>query len=271
MPATYRRGVVSWSRPRQSWALLAAVGLVVLVVVIVVLVKHSRSDSSTARQDVPGPVVLVPGYGGSTDSLEQLAVRLRGAGHQVSVLHPVGDGTGDLRVQAGALAAMVDGLRARGAASVDVVGYSAGGIVARLWATDDGGARVARRIVLLGTPNHGTQVAGLAAVFATGLCPTACQQLSPGSDLLRGLDEAGTTPGPSWVSLWTEQDDVVTPPDSARLDGAIDLTVQAVCSDENVDHSGLPTNPVVQAIIIRALAAAPFTAPTAAECTALRR
>jgi transcriptional regulator of nitric oxide reductase len=48
------------------------------------------------------------------------------------VLHLVGDGTGDLRVQANALANMVAGLQAGGATSVDVVGYSAGGIVIRL-------------------------------------------------------------------------------------------------------------------------------------------
>ncbi|MEO6822227.1 MAG: lipase [Candidatus Nanopelagicales bacterium] len=261
--------MVSWSRPRQSWALLGAVGVVALVVAVVLLVQHATSRVASVRQGAPGPVVLVPGYGGSTDSLEQLASRLRAAGHQASVLHLVGDGTGDLRVQAKALADMVAGLQAGGTTSVDVVGYSAGGIVTRLWATDDGGARVARRIVLLGTPNHGTQVAGLASVFATGLCPTACQQLVPGSDLLRGLDESGVPSGPTWVSLWTEQDDVVTPPDSANLDGAIDLTVQSVCPGQNVDHSGLPTNPVVQSIIVRALAAAPFTAPTAAECAAL--
>ena len=243
--------------------------MVALVVAAVLLVQHGTSHSSAVRQGAPGPVVLVPGYGGSTGSLEQLAVRLRAAGHQVSVLHLVGDGTGDLRVQATALADAVAGLQAGGATSVDVVGYSAGGIVTRLWATNDGGARVARRIVLLGTPNHGAQVAGLASVFAAGLCPTACQQLAPGSDVLRGLDEAGIPAGPTWVSLWTEQDDVVTPPDSANLDGAIDLTAQSVCPDQNVDHSGLPTNPVVEAIIVRALAAAPFTAPTAAECTAL--
>jgi pimeloyl-ACP methyl ester carboxylesterase len=215
-------------------------------------------------------VVLVPGYGGGTAALTALAVRLQAAGHTATVLHLAGDGTGDLRVQARLLKATVDRLLARGAPSVDVIGYSAGGIVTRLWATELGGAAHARRIVLLGSPNHGTQLAGLAAEFGGGLCPAACRQLVPGSDLLRALDRAGTPPGPGWVSVWTEQDEVVTPPDSARLVGAADLTVQSVCSADTVDHGGLPTDPVVEGIVVRALAAAPFAVPGAADCAAIR-
>ena len=142
-------------------------------------------------------------------------------GGTAMVLHLAGDGTGDLVAQARLLGRTVDELMsAHGAGSVDVVGYSAGGIVARVWADELGGARVARRIVLLGTPNHGTDVAALAAGLGGGLCPVACQQLVSGSGLLARLDEEGTARGPAWISIWTDQDLVVVPPDSARLDGA---------------------------------------------------
>jgi uncharacterized protein YdgA (DUF945 family) len=73
------------------------------------------------------------------------------------------------------------------------------------------------------------------------------------------------------VSIWTAEDIVVTPPDSAHLDGAVNLTVQSVCVDERVDHGSLPTDPVVQALVVRALAAAPFTTPSSADCASLRR
>ena len=212
----------------------------------------------------------MPGYGGGTGSLEQLAARLNAAGHTTTVLHLAGDGTGDLMVQARLLQATVDGLLADGATSVDVVGYSAGGIVARLWADELGGAAHARRIVLLGSPNHGTTWAALAATMAGSLCAPACHQMVPGSYLLRTLDQAGTPSGPGWLSLWTDQDQVVTPPDSASLAGADDLTVQSVCPGEQVDHIGLPTDPVVEGIVIRALAAAPFHVPGPADCAALK-
>ncbi len=67
-------------------------------------------------------------------------------------------------------------------------------------------------------------------MFASGACPSACQELVPGSRLLDGLNAGDETPdGPGWMSVWTDQDTVVTPPDSARLAGAVEVVVQEVC------------------------------------------
>jgi triacylglycerol esterase/lipase EstA (alpha/beta hydrolase family) len=221
--------------------------------------------------DRPGPVLLIPGYGGSTTSLERLAAKLRTAtGREVRVVRAVGDGTGDLTAQARALAATVNGLLQQGAPSVDVVGYSAGGVVARLWAAEFGGARQARRIVTLGSPHQGTQVAELAQDLAPERCPTACLQLAPDSDLLRRLPQEAV-PGPRWVSLWTSRDDVVTPASSGTLAGAVDVRLQDVCPDDEVRHSGLPDDPLVAGLVARALADAPLTErPPASQCAALR-
>jgi triacylglycerol lipase len=222
-------------------------------------------------QQRPGPVLLIPGYGGSTASLERLAVKLRAATRRdVRVVRAVGDGTGDLTAQARALQTTVRGLIAGGAPSVDVVGYSAGGVVARLWAARFGGAAQARRVVTVGSPHHGTEIAQLAVELAPDKCPLACQQLAPDSDLLRALP-AGAVPGPRWVSLWTTQDDVVTPPSSGTLEGAVDVRLQSVCPGDAVNHSGLPDDPLVAGLVMRAIAPTPLTAaPPPSQCTALR-
>jgi triacylglycerol lipase len=263
--------------PRRRMVVAAAVVLLLIVAGVVAvraLVGSAEAaqpaPTATARLQ-PGPVLLLPGYGGSTASLERLAVKLHSAtGRDVSVVRAVGNGTGDLTQQARALETTVRGLLAAGAPSVDVVGYSAGGVVARIWADRFGGAGQARRVVTLGSPHHGTEVANLAAQLAPDECPTACRQLAPDSQLLLGLP-VGAIPGPRWVSVWTTQDDVVSPPSSGRLEGAVDVRLQAVCPDDRVDHSGLPDDALVAGIVVRAIAPTPLTSPPRpSQCHALR-
>ena len=257
------------ARRRLLLGLLAAV-LVAGVTAAVVALASSSSSGGTRRAvapNLPGPVLLVPGYGGSTSSLSSLAGALREGGKDVSIVSLPGDGTGDLRAQAQTLGRAATAALARTqAASVDVVGYSAGGVVARLWVRDYGGAAVARRVVTLGSPQHGTRLAELGALLPAA-CPTACQQLTPGSDLLASLNRGDETPaGPQFYSIWTTDDDVVTPPDSARLTGAVNLTVQSVCAAADVSHGDLPRDRLVQAIVAADLVAGAPITPTAADC-----
>jgi hypothetical protein len=91
----------------------------------------------------------------------------------------------------------------------------------------------------------------------------------PGSDLLDGLAEAPA--GPAWVSVWTAQDETVTPPESARLSGAVDVEVQQICPDARVTHGQLPRDPLVIGLVSRALGrSALVAAPPPAQCDALR-
>jgi triacylglycerol lipase len=262
--------------PRLPRRVLVVLAVVVALCGIGALTFVFDTTTATSRpfvgapQDKPGPVVLVPGYGGNTGSLDELASHIRAAGRAAAVFHLPGDGRGDLRAQAKALAAFA--LKTKGRApSVDVVGYSAGGIVTRLWIRDFGGRPIVRRVVTLGSPHHGTRVAGLAQAFVADSCPTACQQLTPDSDLLTDLDNSDETPdGPQWTALWTDRDSVVTPADSGHLVGAINVRLQAICTDESTTHGGLPEAPLVVGIVLRVIAVPPFTPPSAADCAPLR-
>jgi triacylglycerol lipase len=258
-------------RRRLLLGVLAALLIGVLVAVVLVVTGQARSGplAGPVPQDRPGPVLLVPGYGGSTASLEVLARRLRAAGREARVVPMPGSGTVDLAEQATALRIAAEAELDGGAPSVDVVGYSAGGVVARLWAVDEGGRSVARRVVTLGAPHHGSDVAALAGSLLPRQCPAACRQLVPDSDLLTRLNVDETPDGPAWVSVWTTQDQIVTPPESARLDGAVNIPVQAVCADAVVGHGELPTDRLVQALVLAALARTPPLAPTAADCRRL--
>lgn len=236
---------------------LLALGTIACAALVALFVSRSSATSGPpASQERPGPVLLVPGYGGGTASLQVLADRLTAAGRDATVLALPGDGTDDLGLSVGALDAAADEALSRtGAGSIDVVGYSAGGVVARLWVAD-GNTDVVRRVITLGSPHHGTDLADLAGDLAPDQCPIGCAQLAPGSDVLARLNAGDETPdGPTWVSVWTTQDRTVTPPDSAELDGALNLSVQSVCPAARIGHGDLVRSPLVQEIVLAELAA----------------
>ncbi|MBO0835929.1 MAG: lipase [Actinobacteria bacterium] len=254
-------------------ALLAAVACLVLAAGAATAVAAATSGSSNVAagrtgpvQDRLGPVVLVPGYGGSTGSLDQLARRIRASGRPATVLRLPGSGTGSLLADATQLNGVVSDYLRHGASSVDVIGYSAGGVVALIWARLDHGAARARRIITLGSPFHGTQLAATAEAVAPGACPAACRQLVPGSTLLASLHVGDPTGLPAWISLWTSDDQTVTPPDSAELPGAINVPVQSVCPAARVSHSQLPTDPAVVDMILQELGRGPLARPAASAC-----
>lgn len=249
----------------QRRRLVLGVGLalgVLVLVLVVTLVVRSVTRAGPVPQDEPGPVLLVPGYGGRTASLDPLAATLRAEGRAVTVVDPVGDGTGGLDAQAAHLSDLAEAvLQTSGAPSVDVVGYSAGGVVVRLWVRDHGGDSQARRVLTLGSPQHGTSVAALGAEVAGG-CPTACEQLLPDSALLRRLNAGDETPaGPAWVTVRSDADQVVTPTTSAALEGALNLRTQDYCPDVATSHAELPGDTVVAATLRSTLRAGPPTAP----------
>ena len=250
--------------PNRRLLLQAVALVVVLVAVFAVLARVVNFRNVTVPatdQAIAGPILLVPGYGGNTSALTVLAAALRATGRAVTIVTVPGDGTGDLALSVAALNAAVG----ETGPPVDVVGYSAGGVVARLWAKES--PERARRVVTLGSPHHGTQVAAIGAVLAPGACPVACQQLVPGSDLLDRLNDGDETPpGPQWLSLWTTQDQTVTPPDSARLEGAVNVELQQVCPGLQVTHSDLPRDATVTRIVSAALSGPAVTPPTAAVC-----
>ena len=251
--------------PRRRNLLLAVAGVVLVLLAVVGVRALSGPDDPGRRPDQAtlGTVLLVPGYGGGQTALTQLAARLTAAGRTARVVTLPDGGTGDLLVQAETLDAAVREALADGAPSVDVIGYSAGGVVTRLWVDRHDGATVARRIVTLGSPLHGARIAGEGAALAPDACPAACRQLVPGNALLAGLDDTKLPAGLPWLSIWTENDETVQPPDSARLDGAVNVPLQGICPQARVAHGELPTNPAVTALVLAALAQAPLTAPSA--------
>jgi triacylglycerol esterase/lipase EstA (alpha/beta hydrolase family) len=188
-------------------------------------------------------------------------------GRTAIAYRPSQGGTGDLEVQArrlGQLATLM--MKQTGVDSVDLVGYSAGGVISRIYVRDFGGASVVRRVLTLGAPHHGTDVATLAEQVGGG-CPKACEQMVTGSDLVRHLNAGDETPdGPKWITVRTENDHTVTPTDSAELEGALNIDIQRLCPDSRTTHGGLPSDPVVLATLGTVLGTGTPKAPTKVSC-----
>jgi triacylglycerol lipase len=259
-------GSVSPRRRLLVAALAVAVVLAAAVAAVAALGGLGRRAGTGLAQVGAVPVLVVPGYNGAPASVGTLASRLRAAGRQVVVVDLPDRGTRDLRASARVLGAAVD---RTGAARVDLVGYSAGGLVVRLWLADPGRALRARRVVLLGTPNHGTELAGAAAALDPGVCGSICQ-LAPGSGLLAELNRDETPPGPRFFSIWTALDQTVVPPATATLDGAANIRVQDVCPSARLGHGDLVTSPLALGLVVEALEGTLPDPPGSGDCAALR-
>ena len=249
-------------------ALLVAVATAVSVLFTFVL----RPGPSRAPRSRIVPVLLVPGYGGTPSSLNILAARLRGAGRQVSVVGLPDDGTGEIGASAVVLgAAVARTMAATGADHVDLVGYSAGGLVVRAFLALPGGAGHTRHVVLLGSPNHGALLASVATLLGGQVCSGACPELAPDSAFLQRLNGTREVPaGPDFTSIWTADDRIVEPPASAVLAGARNIRLQDICASASVDHGGLVRDPLPLALVGRALAGALPAQLGPSDCVTLR-
>jgi triacylglycerol esterase/lipase EstA (alpha/beta hydrolase family) len=224
----------------------------------------------------PYPVVLVHGtFENQADNWQAASAVLVNHGYCVFSFNygqllpgdPVG-GTQDIPASARLLKAFVSQvLAATGAAKVDIVGHSQGGMMPRYYLKFLGGAARVHTLVGLSPSNHGTtvdgittltQTLGLFGVFDAGLnvlCPS-CKQQMVGSSFLTRLNAGGdTVPGVHYTVIETKGDEVVTPYASAFLSGpdVTNITVQDQCPADGSDHLEISYDPVALADMLNAL------------------
>ena len=204
-----------------------------------------------ARSFPSPPVLLIHGYLATRGSVHLLEQRLTERGHVVIAYRLGPIHMGDIRESAGYIARKIESLATQtGVAKVDVVAHSMGGLVALDYLKRLGGGRRVRRLVLLGTPIHGTWSAAL-GLLTTPL-GRAGFQLLPGSAFLRELGEMPMPPGPEVVAIAAERD-WLAPPHTTTLPGARHLAVPT-------GHSGLLVDEGV-ANTVSDILTAPASAP----------
>lgn len=158
------------------------------------------------------PVLLVHGYQCNRGFWFQLRGRIARAGRQVGTisLAPVFN---DIDGYVEQLARRIEAVcAAAGTERLILIGHSMGGLAARAYLRRHGNVRVAK-LVTLGTPHHGSQLARLGP-GENG------RQMIPGNVWLAGLNAPGAVPLPETVSIYSCQDNYVMPQDSSLLEGA---------------------------------------------------
>ena len=203
--------------------------------------------------DVP-QVLLVHGYGCNSGYWHFMSRALRRAGisHHAIDLEPVLAGIDQF---VPALHERIEEIcRRTGHEKLVIVGHSMGGLVARAYLRDHGANRVAR-VITLGTPHSGTGLARFGAgrnsrqmrwtgSAAEGRCSAWLARLAGEEDpAARAL----------FVSIYSHQDNIVSPQLSSCLPGAVNIEFNGI------GHVALGLHPAVQREVIAAIRATPAT------------
>ena len=225
----------------------------------------SASSSRPAAEAGGDPVIIVAGtLAGQTLAsvyYEPLAARLRASGYDVTIFGLPGSGLGDIGAISQNLNLKADQVRARtGAARVDLIGHSQGGLVIRHYLKYRGGANEVDSAISLGAPHYGAAVANLLTLLGLGSCAgvVACRQMTIGSPFLAALNAGDDTIGNvSYTNIASVNDGIVQPYTTSFLnnDGNnTNVKLQKQCPLRAVGHVGLPLDGMVYSGIQDALA-----------------
>ncbi|WP_308117809.1 alpha/beta fold hydrolase [Streptomyces anatolicus] len=206
----------------------------------------------------PEPVVLVNGtFKLMAENWATLSPKLKRAGYCVFAFNYGNMATDPVPRSAAELKDFVEAVRgATGAAKVDLVGHSQGGMMPRYYVKFLGGADKVDDLIGIVPSNHGT-ANPLAKPLGVTVCPACADQIT-GSDLLTKLNEGTETPaGPDYTVVTTRYDEVVIPYTSALLSGPKEYVTNVVLQDrcplDLFMHDQSTKDPVVAQWVLNAL------------------
>lgn len=159
------------------------------------------------------PLVVLPGLADNTSIFADLKRALDECGAGPVVSFSYSSLVGDVRTAAARLAEQIEQLCAvAGTPTVDIVGHSLGGIIARYYVQRLGGHTRVETLVTIATPHRGTLVAWLLSPLPL------VRQLRPGSDLMLELEEPAPGCTTRFVTYSSDADQLILPTRSGRLE-----------------------------------------------------
>jgi triacylglycerol esterase/lipase EstA (alpha/beta hydrolase family) len=267
-----------WAAAMAATTAFVAAGAATAQAALPVIYNFPTAIAASAVQSChpsaahPRPVVLVNGtFANQITSWNAVSPLLKNNGYCVYTFNYGGlfvgqiGSYGSIAASAGELKTEVDKvLASTGAAKVDLVGWSQGGMMPRYYLKNLGGAAKVNALVGLAPSNHGTTLSGLATLagyfpgalpLIGALCPACTDQIA-GSSFITSLNAGGdTVPGVKYTVIQSRYDEVVTPYSSAFLTGSnvTNITIQSKCILDGGDHLSMPYDHVVDREVLNAL------------------
>jgi triacylglycerol lipase len=162
------------------------------------------------------PILFVHGWQGSASDWNYMWGRFLDAGYSAEEMARFSyDTTQSNKDIALEVKAQVDALRAKtGAAKVDIITHSMGGLNSRWYLKKLDGLDSVDDWVSIAGPNHGADV-------ANGCLDASCEEMRPGSAFLAELNSTDETPGRvNYGTWWSPCDEIINPDESTILGGA---------------------------------------------------
>lgn len=239
LPATARaqRPPRRHSHPRPlSLALscrLVLAGLILAVVAVVAPAAQSPASGQVAAD----PILFVHGWNSSASTWNTMIDRFVAAGYPRSRLLAITYNSNQSNATiANQVRDAANTLRSQtGAAKIDIVSHSMGGLSSRYYLKNLGGSALVDDWVSLGGPNHGTNTAYLCYLFSAG-----CRDMIGGSSFLNALNSGDETPGAAnYGTFWSSCDEVINPDNSVLLSGATNTGVGCLGHSELLSNTGV--------------------------------
>jgi triacylglycerol lipase len=184
------------------------------------------------------PILFVHGYTSNASTWNTVISRFQADGWESNRLFAYTfSSTQSNATIAQAVAQRVNEIKAAtGAAKVDIITHSMGGLSSRYYLKNLGGTANVDEWVSLAGPNHGTTWAYGCFFFSP------CNQMIPGSSFLNQLNSGDETPGAvRYGTWWSSCDELINPDTSTILSGATNTNVGCL------SHSGVKDSAAVYA------------------------
>ncbi|MFD7629843.1 esterase/lipase family protein [Streptomyces sp. NPDC059851] len=209
-------------------------------------IRQERPAAPDSRPGPRRPVLLLHGFSDNRSVFVLLRRALAAHGGRQVEAYNYSPLTLDLRAAARGLARRIEELCERtGSEQIDLVGHSLGGLVGRYYVQRLGGDARVGALVTLGTPHSGTRIAPFMDAHPL------VRQIRPDSEVMAELRAPAPGCRTRCVAFWTELDELMDPPETARVEHP-DLRTENI-QVTGIGHLALAAHPAVAAAVLRAL------------------